>query len=170
MDRWVQTGGALGSLFEFQLNPIGARRRWRNIVERAQFRGNFRQLRNPVATDNLGLALVDALQSAIDRELRRQARPGYDRVNFAITAHGFEHAFQSINFTVAEFLERSLRLDQLLESIAHKLNSNESFEANQGFQVDIVVNATSRFRTAQTQSWTPVFGKRQQEKAFSDCH
>lgn len=140
-DRFEQTGGALGPLFQFNLTPIGPRRRWRNVVERAQFRATYQQLRDPTPKDSIGLALVDALHTAIDGELRRDHRPDHHFVNFSITAHGFTHAYQSINFTVGEFLKRSLRLDELLQSLANKLNSNESFSPEHGFQVDITIVA-----------------------------
>ena len=140
-DRFEQTGGALGPLFQFNLTPIGPRRRWRNVVERAQFRATYQQLRDPTPRDSIGLALVDALHTAIDGDLRRDHRPDHHFVNFSITAHGFTHAYQSINFTVGEFLKRSLRLDELLQSLANKLNSNESFSPEHGFQVDITIVA-----------------------------
>ena len=38
-----------------------ARRRWREVVERAQFNEQLRQLRDPVAGDNIGMALTEAL-------------------------------------------------------------------------------------------------------------
>ena len=53
-------------------------------------------------------------------------------------AHGFTHAYQSANFTVGEFLQRTARLDELLAQLAGKLNSNESFNPLRGFQVDVV--------------------------------
>ena len=59
-------------------------------------------------------------------------------VNFAITAHGFTHAYQTTNFTVGEFLQRTARLDEMLATLAGKLNSNESFNPDRGFQVDVV--------------------------------
>ena len=52
-----------------------------------------------------------------------------------MTAHGFAVAFQSVNFQVQEFLERSLCLDTLLQQLANKLNSNEEFDPQQGFDV-----------------------------------
>ena len=139
LDRHEQMGGnPLGPLFDFRLQPIGGRRRWRRVVERLQFHADLRQLRDPVAADNIGLALTEALHRAIERELENHPRPNRDFVNFAITAHGFTHAYQSINFTVGEFLQRSARLDELLATLAGKLNSNESFDPQRGFQVDIV--------------------------------
>ena len=108
------------------------------MVERLQFHADLQQLRDPTATDNLGLALTEALHQAIEQELTQHPGPDRDFVNFALTAHGFTHAYQSINFTVGEFLQRSARLDQLLSTLAGKLNSNESFNPQRGFQVDIV--------------------------------
>ena len=65
----------------------------------------------------------------------------HDRVNFSLQVHGFAVAFQSVNFEVREFLERSLRLDTLLQSLADKLNSNESYDPQLGFEVLLSVIA-----------------------------
>ena len=143
LDAFEQRGGALpgGPLFTFDLVPVGQRRRWRNVVQGQTFKATLRQLRDPRPTDNMGEALTEALRRAIQRELQTlQARP-HDRVNFSMTAHGFTQAFQSINFAVREFLERSVRLDALLQSLADKLNSNEEFNPQQGFEVLLSVVA-----------------------------
>ena len=44
-------------------------------------------------------------------ELEREQRPAHHFVNFAIMSHGFTHAYQTANFTVGEFLQRTARLD-----------------------------------------------------------
>ena len=140
-DRWEQLGGAAaarGPLFQFTMQPIGRRRRWRDVVERAQFNAQLRQLRDPGPGDNIGMALTEALHHAIETELGREQRPAHHFVNFAITAHGFTHAYQTANFTVGEFLQRTARLDEMLATLAGKLNSNEAFNPDRGFQVDVV--------------------------------
>ena len=139
-DRWEQMGGssARGPLFQVTMQPIGRRRRWRQVVERAQFHVQLRQLRDPVAGDNIGIALTEALHQAIETELDPEQRPAHHFVNFAITAHGFTHAYQTANFTVGEFLQRTTRLDEMLATLAGKLNSNEAFNPDRGFQVDVV--------------------------------
>ena len=73
-DRWEQLGGAAarGPLFQFTMQPIGRRRRWRDVVERAQFNAQLRQLRDPVPGDNIGMALTEALHQAIETELGRE--------------------------------------------------------------------------------------------------
>ncbi|CAH3144149.1 unnamed protein product [Porites evermanni] len=120
------------------MQPIGRQRRWREVVERAQFNAQLRQLRDPVPGDNIGMALTEALHQAIERELDREQRPAHHFVNFAITAHGFTHAYQTANFTVGEFLQRTARLAEMLATLAGKLNSNEAFNPYRGFQVDVV--------------------------------
>ena len=139
-DRWEQLGGgsARGPLFQFHMQPIGRRRRWREVVERAQFNAQLRQLRDPVAGDNIGMALTEELYHAIETELDREQRPAHHFVNFAITAHGFTHPYQTVNFTVGEFLKRTACLDEILATLAGKLNSNESFNPDRRFQVDVV--------------------------------
>ena len=140
-DRWQQMGAGStvgGPLFQFTMKPIGRRRHWRNIVERAQFHAQLRQLRDAGPGDNIGMALIEALHQAIATELDREQRPSHHIVNFSITAHGFQHAYQSANFTVAEIFQRTHRLDELLATLANKLNSNEGFNPDRGFQVDVV--------------------------------
>ena len=171
-DRWAQLGGGparRGPLFEFHMQPIGRRRRWREVVERAQFNAQLRQLRDPVYGDDIGLALTEALHQAIERELEHQQRPAHHFVNFAITAHGFTHAYQSANFTVGEFLQRAASLDDLLAQLSGKFNSNESFNPTRGFQVDVVFVSMPGpgFRPWQeTQSWPSMPGSRKQEKTM----
>ena len=139
-DRWVQMGGgATGPLFKFQMKAIAKRRQWRNVVQRQNFNAEIMQLREPISADNIGLALTEALHDAIAKELIRQQRPSHHWVNFAITANNFNHAYQSVNFTVGEFLQRTAKLDEMLQKLAGKLNSNEAFNPQQGFQVEVVI-------------------------------
>ena len=140
-DRWEQLGGGAAGrpLFQFTMQPIGRRRTWRNVVERTQFHAQLRQLRQPVAADNIGLALTEALYNAVETELLKQNRPAHHFVNLAITANGFQHSYQSANFSVGEFIQRTARLDEMLAKLAGKLNSNEAFNPDRGFQVDVVM-------------------------------
>ena len=158
MDRWEQMGGsgvARGPLFQFTMQPIGRRRRWREVVERAQFNAQLQQLREPRAGDNIGMALTEALHHAIETELDSEQRPAHHFVNFAITAHGFTHAYQSANFTVGEFLQRTARLDELLATLAGKLNSNEAFNPDRGFQVDVVFVSMPGLGTGHSKKHNP---------------
>ena len=74
-DRWEQLGGAVaarGPLLQFTMQPIGRRRRWREVVERTQFNAQLRQLRDPAPGDNIGMSLTEALHQAIETELNRE--------------------------------------------------------------------------------------------------
>ena len=136
----TQMGGSsvVGPLFKFKMVAIGKRRQWRNVVQRQIFNAELTQLREPISGDNIGLALTQALHDAIAKELNRQQRPLHHWVNLAITANNFNHAYQTVNFTVGEFLNRSTRLHELFQKLAGKLNSNEAFNPSQGFSVDVV--------------------------------
>ena len=88
--------------------------------------------------DNIGVHLTEALYDAIRMQIVPLAGPR-DRLHFAIQARGFTHAFQSVNLEVRDFVERSLYLDELLDRLAGKLNSNEAFDPHRGFQLDVVI-------------------------------
>ena len=140
-ERTQQVGGAAASaapLFAFQMDIVGPRKNWKNVVNQTQFRAQLKQLRDPIDGDDIGAEITNALHAAIEAELRREKRNANDLVNFSITAQGFNHAYQSVNFTVKEFLARSVRLNELLEQLAGKLNSNETFQHNQSFEVNVV--------------------------------
>ena len=137
----MRGGSVRGPLFKFKMVSVGKRRTWRDVVRRDQFYAELQQLRQPLPTDNMGLALTEALHRAIENEIQRERRPNHHFVNFTITANAFAHPYQSANFTVGEFLQRTLRIDELLAKLAGKLNSNESFNPREGFQVDVVIVA-----------------------------
>ena len=139
MERWEQMGGGVVSpLFKFKMVPISKRRTWRDVVRRDTFHAELQQLREAIPDDDIGQALTEALHEAIAKELNRQQRSLHHWINFSITANGFQHAYQTINFTVEEFLNRTARIDELLHRLASKLNSNESFNPSEGFSVEVV--------------------------------
>ena len=140
LDRVEQLGGALGPLFRFGLQRIGQRRRWRQITDHMQFHSTLHQLRPPGPRDNIGLSLMEAMHEAIRTQITTLDNvSAQDRLHFAIQAHGFVHAFRSVNIEVGEFLRRSAYLNELLDTLAGKLNSNEQFDPQRGFQLDVVI-------------------------------
>ena len=122
LDRATQLGGALGPLFTFRLETAGRRRRWRNVVDHAQFHAVLNQAREARPGDDLGVQLMEALYTAIRGQLASDARP-HDLLHFAIHAHGFTHAFRSTNIRVEDFMDRDRYVDELLDTLAGKLNS-----------------------------------------------
>lgn len=126
-----EIGGALFNepLFDFNFTLVGPRRRWRNVVERTQYPAELQQLRAPTNDDNIGEYSAGALERAVAEQLMEKQRPD----------EGFQRVFGSINFRVGELLDNGLRFNMFLQRLARSLNSNESFNSNQGFQVDMVV-------------------------------
>ena len=136
MDRVEQVGGALGPLFTFQLERIGRRRRWRETVDHTQYHAVLNQHREARTTDNLGVHLMEALYNAIRQQI--DARP-HDLLHLAIHAPGFDHAFRSTNILVSDFMTRDRYVDELLDTLAGKLNSNEEFHPDRGLQINVVL-------------------------------
>ena len=136
LDRAEQVGGALGPLFTFRLEQIGRRHRWRETVDHTQYHAVLEQQREARPGDNLGVHLMEALYSAIREQI--DARP-HDLLHFAIQAHGFTHAFRSTNIQVSDFMTRDRYVDELLDTLAGKLNSNEEFHPDRGLQIDVVL-------------------------------
>ena len=138
LDRTEQLGGALGPLFAFRMEPAGRRRRWRDVVDHTQFHAYLEQLRDARSSDDIGVQLMEALYTAIRGQIADNARP-HDLLHFAIHAHGFTHAFQSSNMQVGDFVNRDTYIDELLDTLAGKLNSNEDFHPDRGLQIDVVL-------------------------------
>ena len=134
-----QTGGnPLGPLFDFQFFPVSSKQ-WKGRVNKTVYQSHLHQNRAPEDSDDIGVVIVNALDTATHQHLAKIGARKEDRVFLAITPHGFEHTYQTKEFTVREFLAGSTRLDQLFRKLAGKLNSNESFTPQQGFQLDLTL-------------------------------
>ena len=133
-------GGATTShdpLLDFQLRPVGARRNWRNVLNKQRFEATLQQHRDITPDDNLGEELTHALRRSIERQIASNpSLTPHSTVHFAMQSSTFTHAFQSTTFTVREFEEGSERLDTYLQALAAKLNSNEDFTPDDTFTVD----------------------------------
>ena len=97
-------------LLEFDPQPIGARRNWRNVLNRQRFEATLRQRRDIAPTDNLGQELTRALQRSIDQQIAADnTLTPHSTVHFTMQSSAFSHAFQSTTFTVRKFEEGSER-------------------------------------------------------------
>ena len=65
----VGGGGAATPLLDFDLQPVGARRNWRNVLNRQRFEATLRLRRDIAPTDNLGQELTHALQRSIEQQI-----------------------------------------------------------------------------------------------------
>ena len=131
-------GGAMSNpLLDFQLQPIGARRNWRNVLNKQRFEATLQQHRDATENDDLGIEVTQALRRAIERQIASDdTLTSHSNVHFTVQSNTFTHAFQSTSFTVREFREGSDRLDTYLQAIAAKLNSNEEFTPNDSFTME----------------------------------
>ena len=87
----------------------------------------------------VGVGIVNDLEETVQQHLTNIEAQDEDRVFLAMTPNGFEHVYQTTEFLVKEFMEGSTRLDQLMWKLAVKLNSNQSFHPDQGFQLDLTL-------------------------------
>ena len=131
-----QMGG--NPLFNFEFSPV-SKREWLKRVQKTVYQSHLHQNREPEDSDDVGVAIVNALEASTrDHLVKIGARPE-DRVFLAITARDFNHVYQTSEFTVREFMAGSTRLDQLMRKLAGKLNSNEQFDPQRGFQLDVTL-------------------------------
>ena len=138
-----QFGGATqrlegNPLFEFAFAPA-SEQQWMRRVRKTVFHAQLQQLRDPEDTDDMGVAIIKALEEATRQHLTSIGAKDEDRVFLALTPNGFEHTYQTTEFTVGELKAGSTRLEELMRKIAGKLNSNESFNPEDGFQVDLTL-------------------------------
>ena len=117
----VQYGGGVAAipLLDFDLQPVGARRNWRNVLNKQRFEATLRQRRDIALNDNLGQELTHALQRAIEQQIATDnTLTPHSSVHYTMQSSAFTHAFQSATFTVREFEEGSERLDTYLQALA----------------------------------------------------
>ena len=131
-----QIGG--NPLFEFEFSPVSQDQRMKR-VQKTIYNAKLRQRRDPEDSEDMGVAIVSALEEATLQHLRKIGAREEDRVFLAMTPQGFEHAYQTVAFPVHEFVEGSARLDELLRKLAGKLNSNQSYHPDQNFQMDLTL-------------------------------
>ena len=147
-DRFEQQGGGVRvPLFDTTLSPVGPRRRWRNVVTGIRFEAALKQNREATPDDDIGEAIVESFHSAIKRELTKLHARVRDQMTFTLQSPDFDHAYESTKMEVGEFVYRTRRSDTLLQTIAEKLNLNESLDPSRGFIVTFhLVNRPQRGR------------------------
>jgi len=124
-------------LLDFQLRPTGARRNWRNLLNKQRFEATLQQHRDTTDKENLGLEVTQALRRAIERQIANDdTLTSHSTVHFTMQSNTFTHAFRSTTLTVQEFEDRSARLDTYLHALAAKLNSNEEFAPDESFTME----------------------------------
>jgi len=101
-----------GPLLDFQWRPVGARRNWRNVLNKQRFEATLQQHLDATKNDDLGTEVTKALQRAIERQIASDdTLTPNSTVHITIQSNNFTHAFQSTTFTVHEFEDGSERLE-----------------------------------------------------------
>ena len=136
--RHQMGGNPLGPLFEFNFLPV-SRKQWMRRVEKTIYTTKLKQRRDPSNNEDVGVGIVNAMEESTRQHLDKIGANKEDRVFLAMTPNGFEHTYQTTEFTVGEFKAGSTRLEELLRKLAGKLNSNQSFHPDQGFQLDLTL-------------------------------
>ena len=130
-------GATVDPLLDFQLRPIGARRNWKNVVNKQRFDPTLQQHREATENDDLGTEVTQALQRVIQQQIEADnTLKDHSTIHFTMQSNTFTHAFQSTTFTVREFREGSERLETYLHALAAKLNSNEEFTPDDTFTME----------------------------------
>ena len=141
LDPVVQVGGGEQALFHFNLQPAQQPRRWRNIVQRSRFNANLQQLRAPIEGDDLGGELADAIHRALRHTLSDQSLNPQDRIHFTLQSNAFSasnnHCHQSVHFFAQEVEDNTPRFGTYLQQLAKQLNSNQSFDPDGNFSMDV---------------------------------
>ena len=137
----VMIGGALptppGPLLDFEMRPVGPRRKWRDVLLKQRYQARIQQHREVNPTDDLGQEVTEALRRTIRRQIESESNlTPHSTVHFTMQSDAFTHAFQSSTFSLGEFEEGSERLDTYLQALAQKLNSNQELTPDDSFTLE----------------------------------
>ncbi|PFX13434.1 putative DNA polymerase [Stylophora pistillata] len=134
-------------LFEFDNKFIGEPAKFKNTLLKQRVRSQKKQLRDARAEDNLGEELTQAVARVAGRIVNDTGRRwprgirDNDQVLFNFSTPRFQHPLQSSYFRVDEVRHGSDHWNRYLQVLANQLNSNESFEADDPFDVDVTLVA-----------------------------
>ena len=133
----VMIGGSATPLLDFQLRPLGARRTWKNVLNKQHFEARIQQHRDATPHDDLGREVTEALRRTIRRQIEADSTlTPHSALHFVMQSDAFNYAFQSTTFTVSGFEEGRERLDTYIQALAQKLNSNQDFSPDDSFTME----------------------------------
>jgi len=99
----------------------------------------MRQSGNFVENQDLSAALRDRLKRSIDKVLKEQKLTQDHRVFFHVFSDRFHGGhFRGMGLTVRDWQNDTERADEVFTTLANTLNSNEDFEVDDTFHVEIV--------------------------------
>ncbi|PFX17366.1 hypothetical protein AWC38_SpisGene18300 [Stylophora pistillata] len=131
-------------LFNFEVAVIGESAKFKKTLLKQHVRTKKIQLRQARESDNLGHEVTEAVRRVAAQiigdagERWPHGVRGEDQV-FNFSTPRFQHPLQSSHFRVDQVIGGSDRWQTYLEVLANQLNSNESFEAEDSFNVDVTL-------------------------------
>ena len=165
MDRFEEEQKGEG--FQFELYPHSDKRAKKFGVHRRVFTSRLRQPRNVanIPRANIPQLIERALQQAIAMEILDGHEQDNDILMINMSSNRLRHAYQSRRVTVGEWINNERNVQQLLEKIAQILNSNEQFQVDDSFHIEV-----AHIKDPGRGSGQPCFklGTRHIEKALRD--
>lgn len=133
--RRSMAGGALN----FNLQPVRDRRSARLGVHERLYNTTFHQ-HGPLANDDniskeVTWALQESISSVVDNDPAIQSN---DRIYISLSSNRLAHSYEHRGATAEEWKNGTERAEAILNHIANLLNSNENFELNDSFNLQIV--------------------------------
>ncbi|PFX12657.1 putative DNA polymerase [Stylophora pistillata] len=134
-------------LFHFEFEPVGRSKKALDTVKKQRGTAQKRQLREATKKDDIGKEITCGVADMARRVLESSKAPNgrdlhpNDRVMFNFTTKKFSHPLQLAKFSVEEIVEDTSHWDTYLLMLTNQLNSNESLDATDDFQVDMTIIA-----------------------------
>ena len=165
MDRFEEEQKGEG--FQFELYPYSDKRAKKFGVHRRVFTSRLRQPRNVanIPRANIPQLIERALQQAIAMEILDGHEQDNDILVINMSSNRLRHAYQSHRVTVGEWINNERNVQQLLEKITQIQNSNEQFQVDGSFHIEV-----THIQDSGRGSGQPCFklGTRHIEKALRD--
>ena len=126
--------------FEFDLTPISHDLNRRYGIDKRRYRVNIRQTGNII--DRITPALRDGLQRAVQRILDNRNLPNNHRLFFDIFSERFAGGtYRGNGLLVGDWRNDQQRVDNVFNHLQEALNSNESFQMDDTFRMEVTTVA-----------------------------
>lgn len=122
----------------FVAEPLHERQSRRFGVHKCVVRLRPVQEGNFIPQDRLASALIQGLRGAVEGVLDRHQVPDADRFYISLASDCLRSASNAFFVTGREWRQPGLRADALLDNLQKMLNSNETFELDDSFQMNVV--------------------------------
>ena len=126
--------------FVFELQPLSRDQNRRYGIQERRYQANLRQEGNVM--DHLAPALRDGLQRAIQELIDQRDAPDNHRVYFDIFSDRLrDQAYRANGLVAGDWRNSTHMVDQIFNHLQSALNSNESFEMNDTFRLEVTTVA-----------------------------